>query len=138
MKVDKIIPGNYEGYVWMSDETAPETLDGSQSYSLELNPDVIPFVIEAQLYDRDAKVSYSVKYIDGEYYVYRWDNVSADMDDDNYTPMTFYANRVGEDIGRKELRLRFLRHWAEEVEKYDDLEIPVLVAKEMIFVGFNK
>lgn len=140
MIVKNIESGIYEGYVWYSDQTQPMTLIG-EKWSDELDATKNPFIVEAQLYDKERKVSYSVKYVDGRYVAHRWDNVSREMENDEYSHCSFFANRVGKDKGETGLTLHFVRHWAEENDSMCAISeckdgMPVLQPKELIFVGF--
>lgn len=136
MKVNNIEPGTYEGYIWMSDQKTPETYLGADVPTNLLEPGKNPFVIEAELYDREKQISYQIKFVDGEYLVHKWVEVSADVKKPEYTLLTYYANRVGEDKGMKDLKLNFLQHWEEENDP-ECVGMAVLQPKELIFVGFN-
>lgn len=124
-KVDKIKPGDYTGYFWKSDSPKPEIVNGS--FDQDLNPNKNPFIIEAQLYDHNTMLSYSIKYIDGEYLIMEHQVNSLDFNNKD----VFYAHRMK---GHK--RLQFLQYW-QEVE--DDLceGMKVLQPAELVFVGFN-
>lgn len=135
MKVDNIAQGTFEGYYWKSGETVPYTLLGEE-FSCSLDDKSNPFIIEAQLYDKENLVSYSLKYVDGEYLIYKWEGVSPDMKSENYTCLNYHANRVGEDRNYKIQSMKFLLHWVDEVDpKCEGMN--VLQPKELIFVGFN-
>ena len=136
MKVNKIEPGTYEGYIWMSDRKIPDTYLGTDVPADLLEPGRNPFVIEAELFDKEKQISYQIKFVDGEYLVHKWEGVSADMNGTGYTLLTYYANRVGEDKGIKDLKLNFLQHWEEEADP-ECAGMAVLQPKELIFVGFN-
>lgn len=144
MKTNRIEEGKYQGYYWMSDETEPTPLMGRSVFGKELDPSINPFIVEAQLYDPENKVSYSVKYVDGQYIAHRWDNVSKDLaDGENYILQEYYSNRLDSGEGCEKIKLIFLQHW---VAKNDpacagdindpDSGMPVLQAKELFFVGF--
>ena len=66
MNIDKT--KKYEGYVWMSDKEKPDVLR-DELLKVDFSTIENPFVIEAQLFDKESLTSYSVKFIDGEYYV---------------------------------------------------------------------
>lgn len=136
MKVDNIEQGFFEGYYWKSDENIPHTLM-NEEFNIDLLSCKNPFIIEAQLYNEKAKVSYSLKYVDGEYLIHKWDNVFPKMDSEEYTQISFFPNRIGEDKDIKGLKLTFLQHWvAEKDDKCNGMK--VLQPKELVFVGFNK
>ena len=125
MRVNSIKSGNYEGYIWRSNAQTPKLIVGDFKEDLSVKN---PFIIEGQLYDKAKRVSYSIKFVDGEYIIkeYRLD----DLKDADYTEQTFYANR------RDDKRLLFYQYWKEEP---DDLceGMKVLQPKELVFVGFN-
>lgn len=128
-KVDKIKPGDYTGYFWESDSKEPEIVNGS--FDQDLNPNKNPFIIEAQLYDRNTMLSYSIKYIDGEYLIMEHQVAPLDFNNKDIEIKDFYAHRM-----KDYKRLQFLQYW-QEVE--DDLceGMKVLQPVELVFVGFN-
>lgn len=123
------IPNNkYDGYYWMSDEKEPHVLH-NEEFDKGLDPIRNPFVIEAQLYD--GRMSYSVKFIEGEYVIVSTDLAQIDLNGEAYTERTFLANRMGDG----EVWLKFYQQW---VEKEDELceNMKVLVPGKLIFAGF--
>ena len=67
------IKGKFEGYLWKSDEQAPEVYKGNkllEVYTFE--DDINPFIIEGQLYDSETGQSVSIKYVDGEYKIKKY------------------------------------------------------------------
>ena len=128
-KVDKIKSGNYIGYFWKSDAKEPEFLNGT--FDKDLDPSKNPFIIEAQLYDANAMLSYCIKYVDGEYLIFEHQVESTDFNQLDVEIKDFYAHRM-----KEHNRLQFLQYW-KEVE--DDLceNMKVLQPSELVFVGFN-
>lgn len=129
-----IIKGQFEGYKWESDKKAPVVYYGSEKeVEIILDSTVNPFIIEALLFDKVAKTSYNIKYVDGEYIIRRWDDVSAETTDDKYTTKCFYSNFPD----HPNTRMKFLQSWVEvkDTECLDG-ELSVLKPGEMIFVGF--
>ncbi len=128
-KVDKIKTGDYTGYFWKSDSKEPEIVNGS--FDQDLNPNKNPFIIEAQLYDHNTMLSYSIKYIDGAYMIMEHQVHSLDFNSKNVEIKDFYTHRM-----KEHKRLQFLQYW-QEVE--DDLceSMKVLQPTEFVFVGFN-
>ena len=129
MKANNIEKGIYEGYVWKSDNDTPERIDGE--YDEELDPTKNPFIIEAQLFNKDKNVSYSVKYVDGQYVCQRFVVDSLDYNREEVERKEFQSNRIkGEKVG-----LQFLRYWR---ETEDDLccGMKTLQPAELVFVGF--
>lgn len=139
MKVDRIEKAKYQGYVWMSDKNAPETLQGDKFFESDLATENNPFIIEAQLYEPEKKVSYSIKYVDGEYVASKWEGVDKDMEDREYYMLVSYiGNRL--ELDKK---LNFLQHWVEINDPAcggdpsdEQSGMKVLQPKELIFVGF--
>lgn len=125
MRVNNIKPGNYEGYIWRSNDQRPKPIEGDFKEDLTVKN---PFVIEGQLYDKAKRVSYSIKFVDGEYIIkeYRLD----DLKDADYTEQTFYANR------RDDKRLLFYQYWKEEPDGLCE-GMKVLQPAELVFVGFK-
>lgn len=113
-----------QGYYWASDAEAPIVIDGNFD-GLQLNESTNPFIVEAQLYFTQQKLSYSIRYVDGHYIVMR--------------------HEVPEQIEAKEyiskwdnsLKLLFAILWEAE---HDPLccDMPVLKASNQLFVGFKK
>lgn len=78
ISIDKIPTNiNYEGYLWWSDQENPDVYN-NQPIVNQLNKpiwpkqDTNPFIIEGNLWDND-KNSYLIRFIDGEYLVYKFE-----------------------------------------------------------------
>ena len=136
MDEKKIIPsGTYEGYIWMSDQNyidkntdVPLVIKGEYP-GRELVDGENPFVIEAQLYDRQNKKSISIKYNDGHYLVNTFDVTEEDLADGDIRE--YQSNRMG---GKT---LRFCQRW--RAFPNDDCEgMEVLTPVEIVFIGFSK
>ena len=125
MIIDK---SKYEGYVWESDKQRPEILPSSG----EINTDVIsnPFVIEAQLIDLGKNESLSIKFVDCEYLVSRYN--LTDYKDIDTTEEEYIPNQMpGVD------KLLFKRAW--RLEKDEMCQgWDVLQPAELVFVGLKK
>jgi CRISPR type III-associated protein (TIGR04423 family) len=63
----RIPAGNYEGYLWFSDEQAPHIFHPTDDFTDDFSAKAIPFVVEGWLYDRANAVSYAIRYLDGKY-----------------------------------------------------------------------
>ncbi|MDR0572376.1 MAG: TIGR04423 family type III CRISPR-associated protein [Rickettsiales bacterium] len=119
-----------EGYVWRSDEEKPEVFY-NEPINLSLDEEKNPFVIEGQLYVKD-KMSYSIKYVDGKYYVteYNIENISSDYELKEYIP-----NR----IAKKDItidKIYFRQYWKPEEDVLCE-KMSVLVPSAYVFVGFK-
>lgn len=134
MRIDKIAKRIYSGYIWMSDEDAPCRID-NEAYENALETGTVPFIIEAQLYDEEQKVSISVKYVDGQYIANEYSDVDAACANDKDVKLrTFIGNsRLGE------YKLQFLQYWQEE-EDVENLRCGMkeLRPGKLVFIGFEK
>ena len=133
-RVNQIERGTYEGYIWYSDQQEPEVLE-QQNFECILDCDKNPYIIEAQLYDCSAKISYSVKYVDGNYWAFRFDNVergaSSSVPSSEIEECAYCANRMGDRM------LVFQQWWREQPDPLCE-GMQVLQPAEKIFVGFKK
>lgn len=128
MKIEKSI---YDGYIWYSDKSEPEVFQ-SQDFEFDTDEIVNPFIIEGQLYDAQKRVSYSIKFVDGEYICKTYENVSKDVaNGEDIMLKIFHSNRMDN------LKLQFLQYWKEEVDELCE-GMKVLQSKELVFVGFVK
>ncbi len=126
-RIDNIEEAIYEGYVWMSNQSQP-TLVESELYSCELNPAANPFIVEAQLYCRESDVSVSVRYNDGRYYAYSYENAASAGEG---TTATYIAHRMGSHD-----KLCFRQMWNECADVNCD-GMMVLQPTQFVFVGFE-
>ena len=130
-KINGIPAGFYEGYVWMSDAVSPIVIAGDTK-AFELDPTLNPFIIEARLYDRLHRLSYSVKYVDGNYLAFCYDlNGIASDSSVEIQPKSYYPNRMP---GVE--KLYFLRFWRAQRDPLS-LNMEVLQPAETVFVGFK-
>lgn len=133
MKIDN---RKYSGYVWMSDDNIPEKVLHEEDYTIEKEDQANPFVIEAQLYCAEERLSISVKHVDGKYIIKEYTNVGPDTaNEDDIELKIFKANpKIGG-------MLQFLQYWE---EKKDDEVLPTregmveLRPSKLVFVGFKK
>lgn len=133
-RVNQIEKGIYEGYIWYSDRKEPEVLE-SVTFEYIFDEQKNPFIIEACLYDEYAKVSYFIKYVDGKYVAYRFNNIEIGVrskgSDIEIEEHTFCANRMGNRM------LVFQQWWREQPDCLCE-GMKVLKPAELIFVGFKK
>ena len=134
--IKDIRPLSYEGYLWWSDRRDPEVFDG-ESVALP-QEGANPFVAEGMLYNAEEGLSYSIRYVDGDYLVYEHVVSPADQDSPVNEEKVYESNRMD---GRK---LCFLRYWEERVSR-DNVEdvdgcdgLPVRVQTKDVFVGFKR
>jgi len=127
MKIEK---SKYEGYIWQSDKSEPSVYDGTEEFELELVDSINPFIIEGQLYDKNRRKSYSIKYVDGHYIVHSFDVKDSDINNVNVEQKTFLPNRM-------EHKLCFLQYWREETDALCE-GMKVLQPAELVFIGFER
>lgn len=127
MKIEK---AKYEGYIWNSNETTPEILDGEKEWGIEKEDCENPFIVEGILYDKESGRSIRIAYFDGRYSVYEKIVSPSDKESEKVDKIDYVANRMENKV------LQFLRYWKEEA---DDLCEGMGVERpaEWVFVGFK-
>ena len=136
IRINEIKTLTYEGYLWMSDKENP-TVYENESVTLP-EEDTNPFVVEGQLYNEKEGLSYSIKYVDGQYIVQEYEVTETDMKSPNNQVKTYLSNRMGDK------KLQFLRYWEEVLDEdnYKDSDnpngLPVLTQTKNVFIGFKK
>lgn len=149
MSINNIISGSkkYEGYMWLSNSIEPKVYN-NEEIDLKLAEGI--FVVEGQLYDTGEKKSYSIKYIDGNYFIKSIDISDPFLALGNEEEMVFMSkDNKGKDttsvVQRKDYFsnrmgdkwLKFLRYW--EPKEDENCEgMPVLVITKNVFIGFKK
>jgi len=131
----------YEGYFWLSDENQPIVFTGEKTLNAEciahkngnklINPLLSknPFLIEGQLFNRKDKISFSIKYIDGEYVIKKFSLSEEEIH--NSDRQQYLSRRMN---GRK---LFFIQRWKEEKDALCE-GFTVLIPRDFVFVGFKK
>ena len=61
----------YEGYLWMSNKQRPEVFHPESQVDPTLFTKKNPFIVEGYLFNKQSGLSLSIKYIDGQYHIYR-------------------------------------------------------------------
>lgn len=120
---------NCEGYLWWSDQQAPEVYQ-DEALDICLDETINPFVVEGQLYDKGEKKSYSIKYIDGQYLINIY-KVDQDFKDAICETKCYLSNRM------ERPWLKFLRVWEEKEDK-NCMGMSVLTLTKNVFVGFKE
>lgn len=129
MKQD-IKKARYEGYLWKSDQSKPKVLEGTEETSFCLTDGENPFVTEGLLWDSENKVSITIRYVDGHYFVAQ--HTIEDSPEYQTTEVSYLSHRLP---GVK--KLKFLRLWKKEQDPLcEDME--ALQFKANVFVGFEK
>jgi len=121
---------NCEGYLWWSDQQIPQVYQ-DEALDICLDETKNPFVVEGQLYDRECRQSYSIKYVDGQYLIIIYNVAERDFANPDNERKYFFSNRMD---GRW---LKFLRYW-EEKEDENCMGMPVLTFTKNVFVGFKE
>lgn len=136
IRISEIKPFTYEGYLWMSDKEDPKVYN-NETITLPMEGDN-PFVVEGQLYNEKERLSYSIRFVDGQYIVLKHKVTEADMRNPDNQIKTYLSNRMGDK------KLQFLRYW-EEVPDEDNFTdsnnpngLPVLTQTKNVFIGFKK
>jgi CRISPR type III-associated protein (TIGR04423 family) len=119
-----------EGYLWWSNQQKPEPYDGN-ALDMCFDETKNPFVIEGQLYDKEENMSYSIKYVDGQYLINKYKVGTHDFTNKDNESKSFLSNRMG---GRW---LKFLRYWEEKKDE-NCMNMPVLTFTKNVFVGFKE
>ena len=119
-----------EGYLWWSDQQKPKIYDGN-TLDICLDETKNPFVVEGQLYDKETKESYSIKYVDGLYLINIYKVTDEDLVNSVNETKCYLPNRMGDRW------LRFLRYW-EEKEDESCMGMPVLTLTKNVFIGFKE
>ena len=135
ININDIKPLPYEGYLWMSDKDEPKVYD-NEIVTLPQEGDN-PFVVEGQLFNKGNGLSYSIKYVDGEYFVQEYIITEMDINNPDNQVKTYLPNRMGDK------KLRFLRYWEEilDEDNYNNIDnpkgLPVLTQTKNVFIGFE-
>ena len=131
--MDNEIVHNYEGYIWYSDKNTPEIIENKNNINEYLNSEHNnPFIIEGQIYDSKNQESYSLKYVNGNLLVKKFNTKETTEGESTYTrEREFVSHRM------QNRTLHFIEVWREEK---DDLceKMSVYKPHELIFTGFNK
>ena len=136
IKIDEIKNLNYEGYIWLSDREKPTVYEGKPVILPKEGEN--PFVVEGQLYNKTEGLSYSIKYVDGQYIIQEYSVTEADMKNKDNEVKEYMSNRMGDKW------LKFLRYWEEipDEDNYKDDNnpngLPVLTQTKNVFIGFKE
>lgn len=119
---------NYEGYLWWSDKSEPEMYLGDKP--IEFPEEITnPFIIEGNLWDKATDTSYLIRFIDSEYWVYKFE--LKGIPDERITTHKYLPNRMpGID------KLIFKEVWEEQPDPLCN-GFEVLKPAFIAFVGFK-
>lgn len=136
------------GYLWLSNERGPRVLENcsieQSNKEWKDSPTVLesgksPFIVEAELWDADAHVSYAIHHASNEIVCQRYEVKGDDFGNPDNRLSVFFSHRMA---GRK---LHFLEYWEPKDSimiagvngKADDEVILSLVMTRRAFVGFT-
>lgn len=127
----------YEGYLWMSDKQHPKVFHPESQIDPALFTKKNPFVVEGYLFNKQTGLSLSIKYIDGQYHIYRNIVEKTDLDSQNKSKNvdTVYYLTQRIDIPSKRWAA-FLRYWNEKADS-SCLGMNVLEVEKEVFIGFK-
>jgi CRISPR type III-associated protein (TIGR04423 family) len=117
----------YEGYLWKSDADAPLPFI-NKTLPPWIDETANPFIIEGNLYNAAKDISYSIRYVDGEYLVHSFEMQGSVM---ARTDKRFLKNRID---GIEYLYFR--QYWKPEPDEFCE-NMEVLKPSANVFVGFN-
>lgn len=135
ISIKEIKPLTYEGYLWMSDQENPNVYE-NKLVTLPKEGDN-PFVVEGHLFNKKEGLSYTIKYVDGQYIVLEYQVTEIDLKNPDNQIKTYLSNRMGDK------KLQFLRYWEDvfDEDNYKDAKypygLPVLTQTKNVFVGFE-
>jgi CRISPR type III-associated protein (TIGR04423 family) len=118
---------NFEGYYWCSNEQNPEIII-DEPIQLAWFTD-LPFVIEANFYSSDAKLSLQVRHVDGQYQVAR-----IDLSQTSELVLDEVKTYLGHDLEGQNFQV--IHAWQPESDPFC-AGMPVLVPAWSAFAGFS-
>lgn len=121
--------GKYEGYIWMSNSTRPQVLE-SAPLPADFSTTGNPFVVEAELWDKDNRLSYSIHHAGNQTVCQCSAVADNDFSSDRVDKTVYVSHRMDG------LQLCFLEYW-EEAASEACLGMPVLEMSKRVFVGFK-
>lgn len=137
----EIKKSRFDGYLWLSDQTVPSLVLHNEEFSMTIQDGVVSvlnnqihlepgqFIVEAMLYDVEQQVSYSVRYVDGEYLIAEFKVNPLDFNRDNVQIVSYMGSHKS--LGH----LQFLKYWKEELDQLCE-GMAVLQPQAFVFVGF--
>lgn len=118
----------YQGYLWYSDAKEPEVID-----NVPFTPDMLtpmPFVVEGNLYSKDAGISIQIRNVDGDYHIAQID--LSNLEIGTFNKQTYIGHRTSDFP-----KYAMIEAW----EKVQDEQLDGLTTLEPIwsaFYGFQK
>ena len=84
----------YEGYLWMSNENKPRVFSPAAVLSRTPLETQNPFVVEGYLYNKEQGVSISIKSLDGDLCIHRFDVQESDFNSSEVTQVAYHSHRM--------------------------------------------
>lgn len=123
------VKGDWEGYIWMSNERKPFLIPEDKSIDDLNDIGVNPFVIEGLLYDKAQKISVTIRHT-GTYHIDCFD-LKALNNDGNVLKEEAYLSHGFPD----KRKLKFNQLWIPEPDE-NCAGMKVLTMKALLFTGF--
>lgn len=133
-KIQSIPMANYVGYLCYSDDTPVRVLN-HEKFSLEASAEQIPFIIEGELYDEAQRLSWSIRYADGQYRILRYEVLEEGMEFDHQYVVPRFD--LAADESKETCRLHFYQYWMARPEPLCE-GMEVLMPAQRVFVGFEQ
>ena len=126
------ITDSFEGYLWYSNMNTPEIFYDKLITDLPTDSSN-PFIIEGNLWNSKNKISYLIKYIDGQHHVYEYKfNSHDDIGNCKSVQKKYLPNRFEPRVKK----LKFLEFWRPVKDEFCN-GFDVLQPAELVFIGFN-
>lgn len=126
--ITEIPSGNYTGYYWMSDAEKPVLVEHPEAFPNEALSQMIPFIVEGNLYDEVKKISIYIRHNGKGHVIYKY-NLN--------NPSGFEMNMVSLIAHRLDGmgRVTFIELWKEEGDPLCE-NLKTLRPYARVFVGF--
>lgn len=134
-KLSDIPSKEYIGYIWKSDESIPKVLNKEAFPFLEIEEN--PFIIEGYLYSEEDKLSISIKYIDGKYFISQINLKKLDLKSDNFVEHKYLSDATIVKQNSNFKYIKFVQFWEENKDNLCE-NMNVLQPAWSAFVGFEE
>lgn len=115
LNLNEIPQIDYIGYLWFDDSDTPESVNGPYDFSKITTH---PFIIEGNLKAKDASISISIRFLEGEYIVVMVDWDEVEVSDGEFIDHEYIAHGFG-----KNKTVCFTEAWLPEADPLcDDME----------------
>lgn len=116
---------NYEGYLWFSNQTKPEIRNSIQKEDFKQ----LPFIVEGNLYAKEQKISISIQYRDGAYFIYSV--CLKDLPEEQITKHQYITHDI--EVAKA---IEIIQFWEDEQQSEILEGMTMLVPKWRAFAGF--